>query len=223
MATFRKIHVSFWSDTFVQDLTPEQKYFYLYLMTNNRTTQCGIYEISKRQMCYDTGYNTDTINKLLEFFKKAGKVLYSDKTSELALKNWGKYNDSRSPKVKSLVDQELMNVKDTVLIQYVYSMDTVSAIEEEKEEEKEEEENKNKRATSRQIFTPPQKTEVIEFLTTEKNLDEFTAMGLAERWWNFYDSKDWMIGKNKMKKWKSAVNTWLNSPEYKKQTNRWQP
>lgn len=78
-------------------------------------------------------------------------------------------------------------------------------------------------ATSRQTFTPPEKSLVIEYLIKEKNMDEFTAMGLADRWWNFYDSKDWMIGKNKMKKWKSAVNTWLNSPEYKKQTNRWQP
>lgn len=78
-------------------------------------------------------------------------------------------------------------------------------------------------ATSRQTFTPPEKSLVIEYLTTEKNLDEFTAMGLADRWWNFYDSKNWMIGKNKMVRWKSAVNTWLNSPEFKKQTNRWQP
>jgi len=30
----------------------------------------------------------------------------------------------------------------------------------------------------------------------------------AEYWWNFYNSKNWMIGKNKMSKWKSAVATW---------------
>lgn len=27
MAIFRKVHVTFWSDSFVQDLTPEQKFF----------------------------------------------------------------------------------------------------------------------------------------------------------------------------------------------------
>ncbi len=31
----------------------------------------------------------------------------------------------------------------------------------------------------------------------------------AEAFWNFYESKDWMIGKNKMKKWQSAVITWV--------------
>lgn len=31
----------------------------------------------------------------------------------------------------------------------------------------------------------------------------------AQAFWDFYDSKDWMIGKNKMKKWRSAVSTWV--------------
>lgn len=30
----------------------------------------------------------------------------------------------------------------------------------------------------------------------------------AERFWNFYEAKDWFIGKNKMKNWHSAVATW---------------
>jgi uncharacterized protein YdaU (DUF1376 family) len=28
------------------------------------------------------------------------------------------------------------------------------------------------------------------------------------RWYNFYESKGWMIGKNKMKDWRAAVRTW---------------
>lgn len=30
----------------------------------------------------------------------------------------------------------------------------------------------------------------------------------AEKFVNFYEAKGWMIGKNKMKNWKSAINTW---------------
>lgn len=33
----------------------------------------------------------------------------------------------------------------------------------------------------------------------------------AETFWNFYESKGWMIGKNKMKSWKSALVTWTKS------------
>ncbi|TKI91171.1 replication protein, partial [Bacillus wiedmannii] len=38
MAVYRPVHVSFWQDSFVLDLTPEEKYFYLYLMTNSKTS-----------------------------------------------------------------------------------------------------------------------------------------------------------------------------------------
>ena len=126
MAIFRKVHVAFWKDSFVETLTPEQKYFYLYLITNDNTKQCGIYEISIRQICFDTGYNEETSNKLIQFFTSMGKIKYSEITKEMALKNWGKYNDSTSPKVKACIKNELLKVKDTLLIQYVYSMHTVS-------------------------------------------------------------------------------------------------
>jgi len=124
MATFRKVHVSFWSDPFTQELTPEQKYFFLYLITNEKTSQCGIYEITKRHICYDTGYNIDTVTKLLQFFIDADKIRYNYNTSEVAIKNWLKYNDNSSPKVQILTKQELTKIKDFAMIQYLYSTDT---------------------------------------------------------------------------------------------------
>lgn len=139
MAIFRKVHVTFWRDEFVEGLTPEQKFFYLYLLTNDRTTQCGIYEITIKQMCYDTGYNDDTIKKLILFFINTGKVIYSEHTKEMALKNWGKYNDSNSPKVRACIEKELLKVKDRVLIQYAYSIDTHTQEEEEQEKEEDKE------------------------------------------------------------------------------------
>jgi len=139
MAAFRKISVSFWSDSFVGELTPEQKYFYLYLMTNDKTTQCGIYETSIRKMAFDTGYNTETIQKLLDFFQETNKIRWSKETNEVALLNWVKFNDSNSPKVLACIEKELKQIKNRVLIQYLYSMDTESQKEEEKEEEEEKE------------------------------------------------------------------------------------
>jgi hypothetical protein len=41
---------------------------------------------------------------------------------------------------------------------------------------------------------------------------------------NYYSSKGWMIGKNKMKCWRSAVNTWIiNDEKYKKQNAAHKP
>jgi len=51
-------------------------------------------------------------------------------------------------------------------------------------------------------FIPPPVSEVDAYCSERKNGID------AEEWWNFYESKGWMIGKNKMKSWKSAIVTW---------------
>ena len=40
-----------------------------------------------------------------------------------------------------------------------------------------------------------------------------------QRFFDFYESKGWMIGRNKMKDWKAAVRTWENQERKNKQSN----
>jgi hypothetical protein len=51
-------------------------------------------------------------------------------------------------------------------------------------------------------FTPPTLKEVQDYCKSRNNGVD------AEKWFNFYTAKGWMIGKNKMKDWKAAVRTW---------------
>ena len=57
-------------------------------------------------------------------------------------------------------------------------------------------------ARARRRFVPPTLDEVRAYCEERKNGID------PEEWWNFYESKNWMIGKNKMAKWKSAIVTW---------------
>jgi len=65
-------------------------------------------------------------------------------------------------------------------------------------------------------FTPPEVAQVKAY-ATEKGFPNFDA----EKFCDFYISKGWMVGKNKMKDWKAAVRTWLK--ENKTNTNQDQP
>ena len=199
MAIFRKIHTSFWSDPFIQDLDNDHRLFYLYLLTNDKTKQCGIYEISKKQIAFELGMSIDRVSKLLAYFIKSGKIMYSEGTKEIALKNWMKFNGSTSPKVVSCINSELYNIKDRVLIEYVNSMYTPS--QEEQEQEEEEEQDKNKR----KVFVKPSLNEVQTYMTELKMPD------LADRFISYYDSNGWKVGKNPMKDWKAAIRTWRST------------
>lgn len=141
MAIYRNIHITFWTDPkVVDDFTPEDRYFYIYLLTNPHTNLCGCYEISLKQMSDETGYNKESIEKLLRRFNESHKVIAYDKdTRELLIYNWHKYNWTKSPKFEKAVRKEIAQVKsdyfkalleavldggDTVSIPYQYPMDT---------------------------------------------------------------------------------------------------
>ncbi|MED1664523.1 DnaD domain protein [Brevibacillus laterosporus] len=152
MAVYRQLQTSFWQDPFVLDLTPEEKFFYIYIMTNSKTTQCGIYELPKRIVEIETGYTRETLDKYLTRFQEYGKILYSEGTKEIMILNWMKYNKINSPKVKSCIVKELSAVKNrdfvnrylSICKQYEYPIDTVFSDDEQEEEKEEEDNNKRK-------------------------------------------------------------------------------
>ena len=59
-----------------------------------------------------------------------------------------------------------------------------------------------KENTKRKNFIPPTVDEVKEYI------DSVGSQVDAESFVAFYESKGWMVGKNKMKSWKAAIVTW---------------
>lgn len=54
-------------------------------------------------------------------------------------------------------------------------------------------------------FELPTQTEVEDYLRSQ---NIHNPKENAEKFFNFYESKGWMVGKNKMKNWKAAIKTW---------------
>ena len=122
MAKFRKVRIDFWMDPMVsEEMTPEDRYFYLYLLTNQRSTQIGIYQITKKQMAFDMGYSIESVHSLMERFITHHQLIrYNPETRELAIKNWGENNFDKAGKpMMDCILSELKTVKDASLIQYV--------------------------------------------------------------------------------------------------------
>lgn len=66
-------------------------------------------------------------------------------------------------------------------------------------------ENEDVIITKNKSFIIPQIKEILEYCQERKNNVD------AQKFFDFYESKGWMVGKNKMKDWKAAVRTWENS------------
>ncbi|PEY39454.1 hypothetical protein CN354_08580 [Bacillus cereus] len=111
MGVYRSVQVNFWQDEFVLDLTPEERYFYMYLLTCSKTRQCGIYPLPLRLAEMETGYNRETVEKLLQRFIAYGKILYDAKTKGLYVLNWLRYNPVTNTNIEKCVLRELKTVK----------------------------------------------------------------------------------------------------------------
>ncbi|MFJ7726720.1 DnaD domain protein [Neobacillus sp. NPDC097160] len=122
MPRYRMVRTDFWKNPVVmEEMSPEDKYFYVYLLTNPQTTQIGIYKITKKQMAFDLGYSIESVHSLMERFTLHHKLIrYNPETRELAIKNWGKENLQKGGKpVMDCIFSELKEVEDLSLIQYV--------------------------------------------------------------------------------------------------------
>lgn len=63
--------------------------------------------------------------------------------------------------------------------------------------------------SKRTLFDPPQQSEVFTYMI-EKGLDSIQANVESVKFWNYYESNGWKVGKNKMSKWKSSASGWLS-------------
>ena len=121
MSYYRMVHSSFWTDTKVsENFTPEDRYFYIYLLTNPHANLAGCYELGVRKIIFDTGYSEETVKKLLDRMEKVHDVIrYSWDTNEILILNFKKYNWTRSPKYQKNLVSQIEAVKNPVFREYL--------------------------------------------------------------------------------------------------------
>lgn len=152
-------------------------------------------------------FDIDTIRVALELYKQLG-LIYMQEDSILKIANfenmigsetaWAEkkrlYREKGNGKLESgqSTDNVLDNfrqekeIRDKRLDKDIKKKDTHSVSQKEKAKR----------------FIPPTLEEVESYCLERKNGIDF------ERFIDFYQSKDWYIGKNKMKDWKASIRTW---------------
>lgn len=75
---YRQIHLEIWNDPWFLELEPDGKLLFVYLFSNGRTNMIGLYELSIKQMAFETGLSEDAIEGLLSNFEQANKIRRAD-------------------------------------------------------------------------------------------------------------------------------------------------
>lgn len=138
-----------------------------------------------------TGISIQNVRTALVRFEKLD-FLTNESTKNgrlITIANWSLYQDAN--KEPNIVDN-----KDLTKTSQRPNKDLTPKEESNKEIMKEGKKENNSR------FTPPTLEEVKTYCLERNNGVD------PNKWINFYESKGWMVGKNKMSNWKAAVRTW---------------
>lgn len=116
---YRIVQCKFWKDAEVFKWEVEHKLLFLYLLTSDKTNQLGVLETTIEQISYETGISIQKIEKILKELEQAGKIVL-DK-DEIFVRNFGKYNWTKSPKMIKHLKKLISNVKSKKIKYFVIS------------------------------------------------------------------------------------------------------
>jgi cellobiose-specific phosphotransferase system component IIB len=123
MAIYRNIQMSFWTDAKITDkFNVEEKFLYLYFLTNPHTNLCGCYEISNRQIAFETGMTPEKAEKVTDALQQKGVIAYSKDTAEILLVNWYRYNWTTSEKFRKPLGNEIQMIKAADFKEYLTNL-----------------------------------------------------------------------------------------------------
>ena len=125
MAKQRIIHTKFWSDKWVRKLEKLDRYLFMYLLTNEHTNICGVYELPFDILSNETGLTELELPERLRRLEP--KAHYIDEW--VILPNFIKHQNLKSPKIRDGVATLLKQIPPEihkVLIPYGYPMDKIS-------------------------------------------------------------------------------------------------
>jgi hypothetical protein len=185
----RSINTRIWDDSWISELSPNEKLVWLYLLTNQLTNLIGVYEITMKRIAFDTGLPIDTVRKAIEGFQRQKKAFYID--NHIMLVNFYA-NQSMNTKMiigaKKVFDDLPENIKNHILTNPLKGYQSLSngidrvrkdeyeyeyeyELEDEKELENEDEIEKKKKEKKEVIFP----FETKNFKTAWKNWKDYKA------------------------------------------------
>ncbi len=121
----RIIYTKFWYDTYISDLNTKEKLLFIYLVTNEKVTICGIYELPDKYILLDVGITQKELDTIKEKFMVDNKFTFIDgwvriENFEIYNKFTGNLNETAKEKELSLIPKKV--------IEYQRGIDRVSSV-----------------------------------------------------------------------------------------------
>jgi hypothetical protein len=104
----RIIHTRFWQDSFVSTLSKTDKLIFIYLLTNDRVSLTGIYELPDKYIKADLEVTQKELDGTKQKLAKNDKIYFLD--GWVRIVNHDKYNSYTGEKIEIAKEKEIQSV-----------------------------------------------------------------------------------------------------------------
>lgn len=111
MSKQRYVKDSFWTDPYIEKLSPDYKLVFLYLLTNPLANISGVYELRIKRMAFETGYDTEVVENILKKFVEDYKIIQHE--SWIVIVNHTKHQSLGDLTAKG-INREILQAPDEI-------------------------------------------------------------------------------------------------------------
>ena len=113
----------FWNDEqIIDEYSPEDKLFMMYLLTCPRGNAIGIFKAPIKLMAFEIGYSPEAIRTLIDrFMNKYSRITYDYEEQEIALHHALKYTINKGGKpMEEMIERMLKDVSSLEPVSYTH-------------------------------------------------------------------------------------------------------
>ena len=210
----------FWRCNEVHAFTANEKalYFYLIKVANDFSFKVNPFWHPDGKTAEMVGFSVNNLKTARNKLKQSGLIEFQPGGKGRGVK--AKYEIlppfrllNLEPKVQPNIEPNIEpNITPNADLKSNLHLKEETKLNESKEEEKLKQKEKPKSRQPAKRFSPPSLDELIECFRERLPVDKKSkAVFEANRYLNYYESNGWKVGRNKMKSWKHAVNTWIGN------------
>jgi len=184
-----------WKKRFVKELSPQHKLLWFYILDD--CNHAGIWEVDLEVASIRIGYDLKNDDLLFYFLDKVIPFDNGDKwfIPEFIDFQYGELNPNSNVHKSVISLLEKYNLEG-----YMKGSQTLPNRVQDKDMDKDKDIVKDKAKAKR--FIKPSFDEITDYCNERNNNVS------AEKFYNYYESNGWKVGKNAMKDWKACVRTW---------------
>jgi hypothetical protein len=119
---YRTIDVSIWQELWFEELPPNAKLLFFYLLTNSRQTACGAFQVTQRAICHETNLTATQVRSAMATLTTINKVIWWPDAGWVLLTRFYRHQRANASRTYEVAARKAAAILDETVYQAVATL-----------------------------------------------------------------------------------------------------